>query len=226
MFDVLVKGLLVKFTYFALMFVLLIAGMGVPIPEDIPLLFSGYLCNPEHSPIIDLHTDRDVPDLYLMIASGMIGVLMGDSIVFYIGRRGVHGNNFVAKHIRKVLMNSKRREKVEHHFSKHGNLTVFCGRFMPGFRSLVFAFAGMSKMSYTRFLVIDGFAAAISVPVFVWLGYHFASSFTELGRFLARTKLIAVPVIITIVVGIVVIYYLIKRRAAANEKQEIMTNDE
>ena len=146
-----------------------------------------------------------------MMASGMFGVLAGDSIVFFIGRRGVHGNNFVAKHIRKVL-NSKRREKVEHHFARHGNLTVFAGRFMPGFRSLVFAFAGMSKMSYLRFILIDGTAAAISVPIFVFLGFHFAEHFYELERFLERFKHIVIPVVLVLAVGAIIIYYVRKRR--------------
>src|SRR5205814_5420902 len=100
-------------------------------------------------------------------------VLIGDSIVFSIGRHGIEGPGAVAKHIRKI-MHSKRREKVERHFAKHGNLTVFAGRFMPGFRSIVFAFAGLSKMSYPRFLLIDGLAASVSVPVFIYLGWRFA----------------------------------------------------
>ncbi|MCL2646840.1 MAG: DedA family protein [Phycisphaerales bacterium] len=212
---------LIRFTYFALIFVLVIAGLGVPIPEDIPLLFSGHLCSKKHSPIADLQREaaeseshkpvQNVPNLYLMMLSGMIGVLMGDSVVFFIGRRGINGQNFVARHLRKVL-HSKRRERVEHHFARHGNLTVFAGRFMPGFRSIVFAFAGMSKMSYPRFLLIDGAAAAISVPFFIWLGWHFADRFAQLESFLNRTKHIVGPIILGLLIMFALIYYLRKRR--------------
>lgn len=145
-FQNILTTFLTHFTYVALVLVLVVSGLGVPIPEDIPLVFSGYLCSKEHSPIKEVlryDTNGDgvadapakVPKLSLMIVAGMVGVLAGDSIVFTIGRRGVHGNNFVARHLRKVL-HSKRREKVERHFAKHGNLTVFAGRFMPGFRSI------------------------------------------------------------------------------------------
>jgi membrane protein DedA with SNARE-associated domain len=215
---------LTNFTYVALLGVLIIAGLGAPIPEDIPLVLSGYMCNEEYSPIIKyVDSDNDgvmemsgkkPPNVYLMMLTGMLGVLIGDSIVFTIGRRGIDGNNFVARHIRKV-MNSSRREKVERHFAQHGNLTVFCGRFMPGFRSLVFAFAGMSKMSYGRFLMIDGFAAAISVPLFVYLGYHFAEHIEKVFFWIDRIKHILAPVLLVVIVGAIALYFVRRRRRPA-----------
>jgi membrane protein DedA with SNARE-associated domain len=225
-----VEQFLESATYFALILVLTIAGMGVPIPEDIPLIFSGYLCHPTASPIAQIplidpegdgtfipdpnHAPRKVPNVFLMIICGMTGVLMGDSIVFSIGRRGIDGNNFIARHLRKVL-HSKRREKVEHHFAKHGNLTVFAGRFMPGFRSIVFAFAGMSKMTYLRFLLIDGLAALVSVPVFVLLGWYFAPQVRVFFARLEHIKHQLIPVVIVIGVGVALIVWLRKRRRVA-----------
>ncbi|MEI8197627.1 MAG: DedA family protein, partial [Phycisphaerae bacterium] len=185
----LVKTFLIHFTYLALVAVLVAAGLGVPIPEDVPLAFSGYLCHEDVSPVkavLMIDSDGDgipdtmpqgaekrVPHVPIMILAGMIGVLTGDTIVFFIGRHGVSSNNFVARHIRKVLT-PRRRERVEAHFRKHGGFTVFAGRFMPGLRSPIFAMAGLSQMSLSRFLCIDGLAAAISVPTFVLLGYYFA----------------------------------------------------
>lgn len=211
-------GALTHFTYFALIGVLLLAGMGVPIPEDIPLIISGWLCNPEHSPIVvnalEGAATPTVPNLYLMIAAGMVGVLAGDSIVFSIGRRGIDTNNFVARHLRKV-MHSKRREKVERHFARHGNLTVFAGRFMPGFRSIVFAFAGLSRMSYFRFLLIDGLAALVSVPFFVWLGFHFAEDINRVFKAIERVKEFLLPIIVVVAAGAVLLYMVRRRRVAA-----------
>jgi membrane protein DedA with SNARE-associated domain len=220
----LVENFLTSTTYLALIIVLTIAGLGVPIPEDIPLIFSGYLCHEEASPIAQNHvidTDGDgamdkgaaVPKLWLMIVSGMAGVLIGDSIVFSIGRRGIDADNFVARHLRKVL-HSKRREKVERHFARHGNLTVFCGRFMPGFRSIVFAFAGMSKMSYVRFLMIDGLAALVSVPVFILLGWFFAPRIREFFAAIDHLKHRLIPVFI-ILAAIGLVIFLVRRRRAA-----------
>jgi membrane protein DedA with SNARE-associated domain len=216
---------LIHFTYVALVLLLLLAGTGVPLPEDIPLLTGGYLCS-EHGPIAkanledadgDGHPDhrhQRVPDLYLMMVAGMIGVLAGDSIVFSIGRKGLDSKGVIARHLRKV-MHSKRREKVERHFAHHGNLTIFAGRFLPGFRSLIFAFAGMSRMSYARFILIDGIAAAISVPVFIFAGYYFAAEFTGMLLFIHKVKHIVIPCAVVLLGGAVVLYYVRKRRALA-----------
>lgn len=217
-----INSFLAHFTYLALIAVLLAAGFGAPIPEDIPLATSGYLCHPEESPIKNLpmidtnhdgipDTARRIPNLYLMILSGMIGVMGGDAVVFYIGRKGIDSDNFIARHLRKVL-HSKRRERVERHFHKHGSLTVFMGRFMPGFRSLVFAMAGMSKMSFGRFIIIDGFAALISVPTFVLLGYHFADRISFLFKNIEKVKHIVTPIAIGVLLIAGIIYYLRRHR--------------
>jgi membrane protein DedA with SNARE-associated domain len=217
-----VEHLLSQFTYFAVVGLLTLAGMGVPIPEDIPLITSGYMCHPTESPIAKAnqrdfdrdglreHLERGVPYLHMMIFSGILGVLIGDTIVFAIGRQGIHANNMFARRLQKVV-DSKRREKVESYFARYGNLTVFCGRFMPGFRSIVFAFAGMSKMSYVHFMIIDGIAALISVPVFVYLGYHFAARMNELFDFLHEIRYFAVP-IISIIALCGLLAYLRRRR--------------
>ena len=223
----LVKTFLIHFTYLALVAVLVAAGLGVPIPEDVPLAFSGYLCHEDVSPVksvlmidsdgdgvadtLPAGSEKRVPHLPIMILAGMIGVLSGDTIVFFIGRHGVSSNNFVARHIRKVLT-TKRRERVEAHFRKHGALTVFAGRFMPGLRSPVFAMAGLSHMSLGRFLLVDGMAAAISVPVFVLLGYHFAHEIDGFFKFLDRVKLVALPLFITALAVAIALYMLRRNR--------------
>jgi membrane protein DedA with SNARE-associated domain len=216
---------LTRFTYIALIVVLMIAGAGAPIPEDVPLIFSGYLCNQNESPIrgltVWIDTDKDgvkdtevhrhVPKLWLMIASGLFGVLVGDSMVFTIGRHGIESNNLVARHLRKV-MHSKRREKVERHFARHGNLTVLIGRFMPGFRSIIFAFAGLSKMSYLRFLLIDGCAAAFSVPAFILVGWYFADKINAILAGIDRIKHLLLPPLLLGILILIVVYIVRRRR--------------
>jgi membrane protein DedA with SNARE-associated domain len=213
------------FTYVALASVLIFAGLGLPLPEDIPLVLSGYLCSEKHSPIryvmidsdddgvkdLEVDTGKRVPQIPFMILAGLVGVLIGDSIVFTVGRRGIEGRSFVARHLRKI-MHTKRRERVERHFATHGDWTVFAGRFMPGFRSVVFAFAGLSRMSYLRFLLIDGLAACISVPVFILLGYHFAGELTTLWLGIDRVKHILLPILVAAAVAAVLVYWLRHRR--------------
>src|SRR4051794_17479371 len=79
-------SVLAHFTYVALAAVLIFAGMGLPIPEDIPLILSGYMCHEQYSPINQIsYVDEDgdgiaetpvpsvkaLPRVEWMIAAGM-----------------------------------------------------------------------------------------------------------------------------------------------------------
>lgn len=70
-------------------------------------------------------------------------------------------------------MTPKRYAQVQEKFDKYGNWVLFVARFLPGLRTAVFVTAGISrKVSYLRFLIMDGLAALISVPVWIYLGEY------------------------------------------------------
>ena len=55
--------------------ILLLCGLGVPLPEDVSLILGGYL------------VFSGKARLLLMMITGFAGILMGDSIIFVAGRR-------------------------------------------------------------------------------------------------------------------------------------------
>ena len=60
---------------------------------------------------------------------------------------------------------------MQQKFDKYGNRVLFVARFLPGLRSPIFLTAGMSgKVSFWRWILMDGMAAMISVPFWVYLG--------------------------------------------------------
>ena len=219
------------------MLCLVAAGLGVPLPEDIPLVTSGYMCNPNHSPIAMVDTDHDgipdavtpesrkrVPHIYLMMIAGMVGVLSGDTIVYYVGRKGINSDNFAARHLRKV-MTPRRLAWTEKHFARHGNLTVFFGRFLPGLRSVVFGVAGMARMGYVRFLIIDGLAALISVPTFIWIGFYFADRIETVRIWIDKVKHIVFPTVVLLGV-MALLLYLVRRKTRSTPIPATPTEEE
>jgi membrane protein DedA with SNARE-associated domain len=141
-----------------MVFAILVAcGLGVPLPEDISLLLGGYLAH------------KGAAHLPIMMAVGFVGILVGDSLIFFAGRR-IGGNvgkkgGFFAR-----IVTPEKRAKVEGLFGRHGSKIVMIARFMPGVRAVTYFTAGSSGMSFWRFIVWDGLAALASAPVFVWLG--------------------------------------------------------
>lgn len=146
-----------QFGYAAVFFVLVICGFGVPIPEDVTLVAGGVISGLGYA------------NVHVMFAVGMMGVLVGDGIMFMLGR--IYGQKILRVRFVARLMPPKRYAQVQEKFDKYGNRVLFVARFLPGLRSPIFLTAGMTgKISFWQWLIMDGVAALISVPIWIYLG--------------------------------------------------------
>jgi membrane protein DedA with SNARE-associated domain len=205
----LLLSLLSHFTYFALSLLMIAAGCGVPIPEDLPLILSGYLCHPKYSPLAA--TTAGATNLNMMFFFGMVGIIIGDSILWYVGRYGFDSDNFIARHVRKIL-HSERRLIVEQYFFKYGAPTLFVGRFIPGVRAIIFALCGISRMPYWKFVLVDGLAGLLTVSVCLFVGYWQAHNIQQLLVEAAKVKHIIYFVAGIGIIACAVSYYMHQRR--------------
>jgi len=157
--------------------VLLLCGIGLPLPEDIVLMAAGALGFMEGRSWVEVS--------FLMY----LGVMIGDSTIFIAGR--YWGGRLRAARWFQRYFSEVKQAKVELSFARYHSMVLFVGRFLPGLRTPIFFTAGSMKVPYWKFLIFDGTAALISVPVFVWLGYWLWASFgedlTELEQALSRT---------------------------------------
>ena len=161
--------------YLAVFLVLLVCGMGVPIPEDITLVAGGVISGLGHS------------NVHAMFGVGMAGVLVGDCIMFLIGRH--YGERALSIRWVAFLLTPERRAQVHQKFERYGIRLLFIARFLPGLRSPIFIVAGWSRrVSVTKFLLLDGLAALISVPFWVYLGYYGADNRDWLLHWIKRGK--------------------------------------
>ena len=174
--------LALKWGFPVLMLVLLSSGLGVPIPEDIPLLLTGFLCHQKGIPVWHW-------------ALGCFGFVMArDLIVFTFGR--MLPERITGSRLFQRIIPPHRQAKVESYFERKGWQTVFAGRFMPGFRSVVFFVAGRSGVSYRTFLLAVGAAGLISIPLLVVLGHVFSNNLPALRERVQGIQTIIVLVIV------------------------------
>ena len=153
----LLEQFFIQFGYLAVFFVLILCGFGIPIPEDVTLVAGGVISGLGYT------------DVHIMAVVGMAGVLAGDGIMFLLGRH--YGDRLLRFKPVARLLNPKRYAQVQQKFDRYGSRVLFVARFLPGLRSPMFLAAGMSrKISFWRWLAMDGLAAALSVPVWVYLG--------------------------------------------------------
>jgi len=71
----LVSSYIEHFTYVGLFLVLVLCGMGLPVPEDLALLTGGFLVH------------RGITQYPATLLVSFVGVLAGDNSLFFIGRR-------------------------------------------------------------------------------------------------------------------------------------------
>src|SRR5207244_4412162 len=129
-----------KWSYLGLFLVLIAAGLGVPLPEDIPLVASGWLVYPDKS------------KLYLMMATGLVGVMVGDSLLFNMGRR--YGDHVFEHRWLRRIAKPWLLDRARHHYLHHGAKVLFAARFMPGLRSVLFLTAGAFRVPFWKFFFI------------------------------------------------------------------------
>ena len=153
----LLEHFFIEFGYAAVFLVLVLCGFGIPIPEDVTLVAGGVISG--------LH----FTNVHIMVAVGLAGVLVGDGLMFLLGK--YFGESILKFKPVARLMPPKRYAQVQEKFDKYGNRVLFVARFLPGLRSPIFLTAGMSgKVSFWQWLAMDGVAAMISAPFWVYLG--------------------------------------------------------
>ena len=190
-----------QFSLWGPFLLLLLCGVGLPLPEDIVLVAAGMLAQ---------------DDGRLWVATAVLmyfGVLAGDSIMFLLGRH--YGSRLLAWQGTHHLFPPRKQARVQRLFDRHGSMVLLIARFLPGLRAPIYSTAGAMKVSYWKFVSYDGVAALFSVPVFVWFGHwlweKFDDDIQKLNAAMAQTKWYGVWVILALVVVFLVIWWIRRR---------------
>lgn len=179
-----------RFHYTAPFVVLLLCGVGLPLPEEVTLIGSGLL----------LH--RGEVEFVPIVVICSTAILLGDSIPFWLGRR--YGMNALRWRPVRRLLHPERLRTLERRFREHGNWATFVCRFLPGIRIPGYFLAGSLGMRYPRFLILDGLGVAISVPVSIYLGKLFGGEIDELRSKSQDLHLILAFLVVTVLLTAIV----------------------
>jgi len=193
--------------YAMILGVLLACGLGVPIPEDITLVSAGILAG---------IGNISLPGALL---AGLIGVLIGDAFLFTLGR--VYGRRVFKLPIFRVIFTPPRIAIAEKKVLENSRFICFTARFLPGLRSPVFLMSGVLGVRPAVFYGLDGFAALISVPIWVLIGWWFGQNIDAALAFAENMQKWVVSGLIVLVVGYISFKRLRKKKAknkAANQK--------
>lgn len=158
----------------ALFGVLFACGLGLPIPEDIPLLIAGAM----------VATGK----MHLGVAAvfAWCGIIGGDCVLYHLGK--VFGLEITRV---PAIGNHITRERIlslEKRFEKYGVWVVAVGRMFAIIRGAMVVCAGAIKFPFWKFIIADGLAAIVSGGLFLALGYWFGSEVDKRMGNVARAK--------------------------------------
>jgi membrane protein DedA with SNARE-associated domain len=187
------------YSYAVIFAVLLACGFGLPMPEDITLVAAGILVS------------RGIIDLKMSVFVCMAGVLIGDGTIFFLGSR--YGSKIRTSKFFSLILPERRDAMVKSIFQKYGDKVIFMARFMPGLRTPLFFATGSYHVPFWKFLALDGFAAVISVPFWIYVGYLFGANLEELERVIKKAQYGVFAALIALVL-LFVLGFFIKRKLA------------
>lgn len=143
---------------YLILFTLLMGGaLGLPIPEDLPLIAAG------------VFAFREEANIYGLFATCYLGVVTGDIIIFIIGRRW--GSALFSSPWFKRKLSPRRLKRFKQGLERNRFFTIVLARHLFYLRMVTFIACGAVKMSYTRFIIADAIAALVSVPLMMAIGY-------------------------------------------------------
>jgi membrane protein DedA with SNARE-associated domain len=189
--------------YFTFFGMLLGAGIGFPIPEELPIVLAGAWAALES-------TEQTYGALrWLMLPTCILGVVISDGLLYGIGRK--FGTRILdLKFFSKIVPPAKRAE-IEENFHKHGIKVLLFARFLPGIRAPIFIMAGVMKLPLRRFLIADGIYAIPGVTLLFFLAWGFGQSFISLiEKFEEGVSNYVKPLLILIALTGVIIFLVYK----------------
>ena len=181
--------------YWAVFLVLVACGLGIPVPEDVTLIAGGVICA-----LASTTGHKLNPQIMSVVA--FCGVLVGDTTMFLMGK--LLGPKVTrVRGIRRIVTKTIYAQ-IQDKVHKYGDKILFIARFLPGLRAPIYIMAGVShKVSYFKFLLLDGLAALISVPILVYLGYFFANDLDEVLAYVKHSEAYIIGGIAIIIIAFI-----------------------
>jgi membrane protein DedA with SNARE-associated domain len=193
--------------YFVLFGLLFSCGIGMPLPEDIPLLVAG------------MQVGAGKMSLPWVAVAAWCGIIGGDCVLYAMSRR--YGMNItrvpvIGKHVTKA-----RIEQAQRLFERYGVWVVAVGRLFAGIRGGMVIAAGTIRFNFVKFLIADGLAALVSGGLFVWLGMKFGEHLSEIERQVHRYSE-WISLALGLALGLGIAYYVWRKSGHAKPSEIVV----
>lgn len=199
-----------EYGYIGVFLALVAAGFGVPIPEELPVITAGVLCG---------HADTTLR-WYIMLPICMLGVVIGDGVLYSIGR--IWGPKILVNgYVKRCILPPDKRAKIEKNFHDRGILILLTARLTPGIRTPIFVIAGILRVPVGRFLLADGLYAIPGVSTLFFLAYFLTDQMLEIFHQVEKYKALVAVAVLSAIAGIIAYRFIANRRVTTGTHSEV-----
>jgi membrane protein DedA with SNARE-associated domain len=172
-----VLGWITQYGYFAIFFLLVFGIVGLPIPDETLLTFTGYLVY------------KGNLSLPLAFGAALCGSLCGITISYTLGR--TFGMKLIRRYGRYVRITEEHINKAHAWFARVGHWGLTFGYFVPGVRHLTAYAAGMSAVEPPQFALFAYSGGCLWVASFLGLGYFLGERWQAVEKNIERSLTVA-----------------------------------
>jgi len=179
--------------YWGIFLLMFLESTFFPFPSEIIMIPAGYLAF------------KGEMNLYIIIIVGILGSVIGALLNYYLAM--FFGRKFILKYGKYFFIKEETLDKLEVFFAKHGEISTFTGRLIPGIRQLISLPAGLARMHIAKFSLFTAIGAGIWVVVLVAVGYLVGSNEALISEYLKSATLIALVSVV-----LITLFYIVRHK--------------
>jgi membrane protein DedA with SNARE-associated domain len=201
------QELLARSTYAGLLVALLLGSLGVPIPEEMPIVAAGILSH------------EGLARWWIALPVCLLGVLSGDMVLYWVGRHW--GERVLGWRAVRWVLTPAREETLVRAYREHAMKTIAMARHVMGLRAAAFLTAGIAHVPFWKFLVADAGSAAVSVPFAFGLAYFFTDQIYAILADVHRVERWAALIVLVGLAGAVAVYVVRWNRRVPKARERL-----
>ncbi len=185
--EALLGSWITAYGYYALFTLLVLGIVGLPVPDEFLLVYTGYLISAGHLGLLPT------------VVVAFLGSACGITLSYIIGR--TLGLGFVHKWGRYIHVTEARLDYVHGWFERIGHWALFVGYYIAGVRHFTAIVAGTSSLEYRAFAAYAYSGAAVWVCTFIAIGFFFGEHWKEVLHTVHKNLLEVSAVVIVAAIG-------------------------
>ena len=182
--------------YLGIFIMMAIESSFIPFPSEIVLIPAGYLAS------------QGDMSIGMIMSAALGGSMVGAFINYYLAL--TLGRKLLMKYGKYFFIKENALAKMDIYFSKHGHISTFTGRLIPGIRQLISIPAGLARMNLVQFSIYTALGAGLWALILTLLGYFIGENQELINTYLKQITI----TIVLLMIGLMAIYFTYQKRKA------------